>query len=89
MGKIRKGHIHTPGTDQHYRWLVVEHGFKKVFPVKLGGRGGMYGQIVTTASTSKEMTKHKVIKNSDGLPIPYSQIGISAVERWSLEPVTE
>ena len=40
----------------------------------------MYGQIILKSTDSKELAARQIIRYRNDIPIPYSHIGISAVE---------
>jgi len=85
MGKIRKGHIHRSGTDESYRWILIDEVYTKVHPVKIGTRKGMYGQLIGKSISSKDLPIRHTVRDKDGNPITYRHIGISAVEHMKFK----
>ncbi len=81
----KKGHMKRVGVGEHYRWVMHNDEFVMVTPVKIIGSKGMKGQIFISVATDKEPAVYRVIKDKEGVPLPYHRIGVSAVERNKIE----
>lgn len=76
----KKGHMKRVGVGEHYRWIMHNDEMVMVTPVKVDGTKGMKGQIFISAATDKEPAVYHLIKDKEGVPIPYHRIGVSARE---------
>ncbi len=81
----RKGHMKRAGVGEHYRWVMHNDALVMVTPVKLSGSKGMKGQIFMSAATDKEPAVYRLVRDKEGKPLPYHQIGVSARERVKIE----